>query len=93
MYILKYTKKFQRDAKQCKKEGRDMAELKTVLGLLKENGTLPKEFKPHLLHDEYTGYWEAHIEDDWLIIWRKKESELELLLTATGTHKQLFNPE
>jgi len=90
MYILRYSSKFQKGAKQCKKDGKDMQELKTVLGLLQENGTLPPAYKPHLLQEEYAGYWEAHIEDDWLIIWRKKDSELELLLTATGTHKQLF---
>ena len=93
MYILKYSSRFQRGAKRCKKEGKDMRELKRVLELLRENGTLSEEYSPHILHEKYAGYWEAHIEDDWLIIWRRKESELELLLTDTGTHKQLFSPE
>ena len=91
MYTLKYSRKFQKGAKQCKKEGKDMEELRTVLSLLKESGTLPEAYKPHLLRNEYAGFWEAHIEDDWLIIWRKKESELVLLLTAIGSHKQLFD--
>ncbi len=90
MYTLKYSSQFRKGAKQCKKEGKDMQELKRVLGLLQETGTLPEAYLPHLLHNQYAGFWEAHIEDDWLIVWRKKESELELLLIATGTHKSLF---
>lgn len=69
-----------------------MEELKEVLLLLRDTGTLPEAYYPHLLKEEFAGYWEAHIEDDWLIVWRIKESELELVLTATGSHQQLFAP-
>ena len=92
MYTLRYSSRFLRDAKRCKKEGKNMEELKEVLLLLRDTGTLPDSYSPHLLREEYSGYWEAHIEDDWLIVWRTKDSDLELVLTATGSHKQLFAP-
>ncbi len=43
-----------------------------------------------MLHEEYAGLWECHIEEDWLLVWRQNDKRLTLLLTNTGTHKELF---
>lgn len=90
MYTVRTTQEFDRDVKRCKKQGRNMSLLKEVVDLLSEEGMLPDEYKPHILHDEYAGLWECHIEDDWLLIWRQNDNKLTLLLTNTGTHKELF---
>ncbi|HAH25616.1 MAG TPA: hypothetical protein DCL77_17970 [Prolixibacteraceae bacterium] len=51
---------------------------------------LPAIFSPHKLTVNYSGYWEAHIKTDWLIIWQYFLKENEIWLTRTGTHSDLF---
>lgn len=68
-----------------------MSLLGDVVRLLEAEGSLPDYYKPHPLHDEYAGLWECHIEDDWLLVWRQNNDKLTLLLTNTGTHKELFS--
>ena len=90
MYTLRTTQEFDKDVKRCKKNGRNMQLLRDVVELLEENGSVPESYKPHMLHDEYAGLWECHIEEDWLLVWRQNDKRLTLLLTNTGTHKDLF---
>jgi len=90
MYTVRTTQLFDKDVKRCKQQGRNMQHLKDVVGLLEENGCVPEEYMPHILHDKYAGLWECHIEDDWLLIWRQNDNKLTLLLTNTGTHAELF---
>ena len=90
MYTLRTTQEFDKDVKRCKKNGRNMQLLRDVVELLEENGSVPDSYKPHMLHDEYVGLWECHIEEDWLLVWRQNDKRLTLLLTNTGTHKDLF---
>ena len=42
------------------------------------------EFKKQLNH------WEAHLEPDWLLIWKKNRNKVIITLTNTGTHVDLF---
>ena len=45
-----------------------------------------------LLNDKkYKDCKECHIEPDWLLVYQIKDSELILLLFATGSHSELFN--
>lgn len=67
-----------------------MAKLKTAIELLVENGSLPSQYKPHTLHGNHNGEWEAHIESDWLLVWEQNDEELTLLMLTTGTHSDLF---
>ena len=90
MYTLRTTQEFDKDVKRCTKNGRNMQLLRDVVELLEENGSVPESYKPHMLHDEYAGLWECHIEEDWLLVWRQNDKRLTLLLTKTGTHKELF---
>lgn len=90
MYTIRTTQKFDKDVKHCKQQGRNIQLLKDVVELLEENGTLPEEYNAHMLRDEYAGLWECHIEDDWLLIWQQNDKQLTLLLTNTGSHKELF---
>ena len=90
MYTVRTTQAFDKDVKRCKQEGRNMQLLKEVVYLLEEDGCVPEEYKPHVLHGNYAGLWECHIEEDWLLIWRQNDKQLTLLLTDTGSHKYLF---
>ena len=91
MYTIRYSGQFKRSYKQCKKRGYDMSKLETVLRLLAENGTLPPKYKPHILSGRgLVGYWECHIQPDWLLVWDQNDRELVLLLLDTGTHSDIF---
>ena len=90
MYSVDTTDQFERSVKDCTRNGKRMEDLWDVVAILMEDGCLPAEFKPHMLHDKYAGCWECHIEDDWLLIWRQNDKQLTLLLTDTGTHTYLF---
>lgn len=76
--------------KLCKKRGYDIEKLRKAIKILVENGTLPPEYKPHLLHGNHQGEWEAHIGSDWLLVWAQNDHELTLLMLSTGTHSDLF---
>ena len=89
-YRIKYTGQFKRDVRLCQRRGYDLGLLRTALTLLAETGSLPAEYRPHLLHGNRKGQWECHIQPDWLLIWRQHDDELELLMLNTGTHSDLF---
>ena len=90
MYTIRFTGEFKRSLKRCLKRGYDENLLKKVLHILVEEGHLPKEYNPHILHGNYEGYWECHITSDWLLVWIQDDFELTLLMTNTGTHSDLF---
>lgn len=90
MFIVRVTNRFEKQLKLCLKRGLDISQLQTAINILAETGTLPSKYKPHKLTGNYKGYWEAHIQPDWLLIWLKNDTELILTLIATGIHSDLF---
>jgi mRNA interferase YafQ len=57
-----------------------MDEFRTVIQLLERDGRLPEVYRPHMLHGDRQDQWECHIQPDWLLIWKQKGNELELLM-------------
>lgn len=53
--------------------------------------TLAKKYDVHTLRGKYNGYWECHLEPDFLLIWQVKESEV--VFVRTGNHSELLGPE
>lgn len=90
MYKLEQTGKFKKDTKLAKKRGLDMRLLDEVVTNLVEKGTLPQKNKPHKLTGNYTGFWECHIQPDWLLVWEQDDTIRLITLTRTGTHSDLF---
>ena len=90
MYKFSTTKRFDKALKLCQKRGYPIDKLRIAIQILVETGTLPPEYKPHILHGNHDGEWEAHIESDWLLIWEQNDNELTLLMLTTGTHSDLF---
>ena len=80
--------RFKRDVKRCRKQGKDLAELQTLVRMLAREETLPLKYKNHLLSGEFASYSECHIRPDWLLIY--KVSECDLHLIRTGSHSELF---
>lgn len=62
MYKLGTIKRFDKALKLCRKRGYPMEKLQKAISLLVESGSLPPEYRPHLLHGNHEGEWEAHIE-------------------------------
>jgi len=90
MFHIVFTNKFKKDVKLLQKRGLNMGVLKNAITLLEQDGILPVHFEPHKLSGSYSGFWEAHLKSDWLIVWKIFPDENELWLTRTGTHADLF---
>lgn len=89
-YNIIRTVKFKKDYKLAKKRGMSIVLLFEVIDLLAKGEGLPEKYKDHQLAGGYVGYRECHIQPDWLLIYRKKDTDLILTLIRTGTHADLF---
>ena len=90
MLKLVYTTQFKRDYKLAVKRKSDIDELFYVIDMLQRRQPLPEEKKDHQLLGKYKGYRECHVTADFLLIYRIKANELELILYRTGSHADLF---
>ena len=89
-YTVKQSSLFKKDYKMAIKRGYNIMLLIEVIEMLANGIDLPKKYKDHELKGRYTGYRECHITQDWLLIYKIKESVLILALTRTGSHSDLF---
>ena len=80
---------FRRDVRRVEKRGKDLAKLRHVLSLLLAGQDLPAQYRDHPLKGDWKGFRDAHIEPDWLLIYRIVGDELQL--ARTGSHADLFN--
>ena len=94
MWEIEYTNRFKRSFKRCIKRGLNVEVFATaveiLVEILRQTGTLPPEYRPHKLSGKYTGYWECHLQPDWLLVWLPREEELILTFIDTSTHSDLF---
>ena len=88
MRELYRTTRFKKDWKQARKRHRDSDKLQVVLELLVAGEKLPERVRAHRLSGEWSGFWECHLEPDWLLIWM--EDETAVTLVRTGSHADLF---
>lgn len=89
-YDVIYTGQFKRSLKKCVKGGLDIKVFTDTLDILQKSGALPPEYKAHKLTGNYSDCWECHMQNDWLLIWRQNDFELQLILVDTGSHSDLF---
>ena len=89
MRIPEYSTQFHRDVKLAQKRGKDMTKLKQLLTLLIEAQPLPPRYKDHPLRNNWSGYRDAHIEPDWLLIYCLIDNIIRF--ERTGTHSDLFD--
>ena len=89
-YTIRFSGQFKKSYKLCKRRGYDMTKLQTVMRILGEKGVLPAEYRPRILSGNWAGIWECHVDPDWLLLWKRYENELTLLLLDTGTHSDVF---
>lgn len=80
---------FRRDVKRAERQGRSLGKLKDVVMLLLSETPLPARYKDHPLRGNWKGFRDAHIEPDWLLIYRIDGDELQL--ARIGSHSELFS--
>ncbi|MDR0447595.1 MAG: type II toxin-antitoxin system YafQ family toxin [Treponema sp.] len=81
---------FTKDRKLMEKRRKDIRKLRDVMALLiNEQSLLPKH-ENHPLHGEYKGWWECHVEPDWLLIYRVEKADRKVVFYRTGSHSDLF---
>ena len=68
--------------------GKNREKFLDVVGLLKRDGRVPIQRRPHKLKGRYAGLLECHIEADWLLVYDVTDEEV--LLMRTGSHADLF---
>ena len=91
MYRLDYTGKFRKDVRLCQRRGYDMSALQKAIKYLEINGQVPSSYNPHKLMGKLKGFWECHIEPDWLLIYDVQDTIRLVSLARTGTHADLLN--
>jgi len=89
MLIPRLSSQFKRDVRKAGKRGKLMDKLRALMDMLLEEQPLPEHCKNHPLKGEWAGYWDAHIEPDWLLIYRVDGDELQF--ARTGTHTDIFS--
>ena len=90
MYELEYTNSFKKNYKLIRKRGYKVELLTELFEQLMKHGNVNPIYKPHKMLGKYVGYWECHIQPDWLLIWEINERRQCVILHYTGTHSDLF---
>ena len=88
MRRVSYTNQFRKDVKLASRRGYNMNNLYMVLKTLENEKVLDAKHKEHQLLGNYKGYFECHIEPDWLLIY--KINGKDLYFASTGTPSDLF---
>ena len=89
MLIPITTKQYGKDFKRIVQSPKfDHAEYLTVLSLLIAGKALPVNYSNHLLSSIYANFWDCHITNDCVLIYRVIGKEL--YLARIGTHSELF---
>ena len=90
LYEIRTYKQYDRDVKLAVRRGLDIEKLLEVVRLLRQGESLPVNLHNHLLTGDYKGYWECHINPDWLLLY-EKDTEIRIIsLYRTGTHVDIF---
>ena len=80
--------RFKRDVRRAAKRGNDLTKLRVLVASLIQQEPLSDRYRVHPLRRTWKGYREAHIEPNWLLIYRTKGDELHLV--RTGSHSDLY---
>lgn len=79
---------FKKDLKRISRRGYDLEKLRQLILLIQNGNAIPSSARLHKLSGEYEGFWECHLEPDWLLIYGVTEEEIALV--RTGSHVDLF---
>ena len=89
MKKLQPTTQYRKDLKRYRHQPKKLDALKEVLHKLANEEPIPDKYLPHLLHGDYQGCMECHIQGDFLLIWFDEETDVVELIRL-GSHSELF---
>lgn len=89
-YKLVLAKSFKKDLKLIEKQKLDLDKLNKAVQILLSGKQIPSFYKDHSLKGKLKGMRELHIQPDWILIYRKIEKLLILVLSRTGSHADLL---
>ncbi len=70
MKEVKSGKQFKKDLKKLANQPKKLKALYSFIDdYLRTGKTIPEKYRAHMLHGDYAGYMECHIEGDSLLIW------------------------
>ena len=88
-YCIDKTTAFMKDVARAKRQGLDISKLTATISALATGQSLPPSKRDHALKGEWSGCRECHVAPDWLLVYRKDDARLVLLLIRTGTHRAI----
>jgi len=83
-----FTNQFKKDLKLMEKRGKNIDKVYDVIALLVWEEPLPERCREHGLSGDYEGLTDCHVENDWIMIYRK--SNEKIVFYYTGTHSDLL---
>lgn len=84
-----YSGQFKRDVRRVEKRGKDMSKLRSLMTLLIDAKPLPATYLDHPLKGRWKSFRDAHIEPDWLLIYKIDGDTVRF--ERTGRHTDLFD--
>jgi mRNA interferase YafQ len=81
---------FKKERKVMEKRHKNIHKLRDVMSMLIQEIPLLPKHKIHPLHGGYKGWWECHVEPDWLLIYRIDTAKRRVIFYRTGSHSDLF---
>jgi mRNA interferase YafQ len=90
MLQARFTTQFKKDRKLMISRHKDDCKLKGIIDLIIQEKSLPNNANPHLLHGEYAGCIDCHIEPNWILVYKVDEKQKRAVFRRTGTHADLF---
>jgi mRNA interferase YafQ len=96
MLELTKTNLYKKELKLMLKRGRNGQKMFDIVTMILDNANqgmehhllLPEKYCLHKLIGKFKGYWECHIEPDWLLVYYLDDEVLRL--ERTGTHNDIF---
>ena len=87
---IKRSTEFKRDYKRAKRQRKDITLLLEIIELLANDIPLPEKHRDHALVGNWRGYRECHVTPDWLLVYKKTDSnKLLLSLARIESHSNL----
>ena len=83
------SKQYKKDYKRYRHQPQKLKALGKVIDMLAEEIPIPSNYSPYMLHGEYDGCMECHIQGDSLLIWVDEVNNI-IELVRLGTHSELF---
>jgi mRNA interferase YafQ len=79
-----FTNQFKKDLKVLEKRHKDMDKIYEIMTLLIWEEPLPEKCREHRLHGDLEGFWDCHIEGDWILIYQLEGNKISF--AYSGTH-------